>query len=370
MEQVITKEERYQGIDIFRFVSMFMVVILHVLGHGGILSNLSGSKYFIVCFLQSLAIIAVNCFALISGFLNYNKKFSLKRVLNLWLQVFVINAIITIIFVVNKDIKFSFEILLDILFPILRNQYWYFTSYFLIIILIPIFNIIIEKCEKSVILTLLGFLGVLIGLLTFMSRWFTLFDFKSGHTVSWLAYLYLCGGVIHKYNLRIRIFDKCKYCYLILYVILSLMSVVCSLNSFNIFGYHIMEYYTNIFNLINSLVLLMFFANINPKKSSIIAYLSTTSFGVYLIHDNYYIRNYIIAGKFTPMAIYNPLIICLIVLLFSIIIYLVCSIFEYVRRKLFKLLKFEKIVNNINTKFTNNYKIIANSIDKKSKIND
>ena len=32
------KEERNIGIDLLRIVSMFMVVILHVLGHGGILN--------------------------------------------------------------------------------------------------------------------------------------------------------------------------------------------------------------------------------------------------------------------------------------------------------------------------------------------
>ena len=35
----MTKQERIVGIDILRILSMFMVVVLHVLGHGGILAN-------------------------------------------------------------------------------------------------------------------------------------------------------------------------------------------------------------------------------------------------------------------------------------------------------------------------------------------
>ena len=89
MKEQTQVNERNYGIDLFRFFSMLMIVILHVLGHGGVLHN--GNSFVdktLIYFLEIMCIVAVNCFALISGYVNFNKKFSIKRLLYLWLQCF------------------------------------------------------------------------------------------------------------------------------------------------------------------------------------------------------------------------------------------------------------------------------------------
>ena len=83
---------RNYGIDLLRITSMLYIVILHVLGHGGILSNVkAGSLHFHAAWLlESWCFCAVNIFALISGYVGYSEKERPHNYANyfvMWLQV-------------------------------------------------------------------------------------------------------------------------------------------------------------------------------------------------------------------------------------------------------------------------------------------
>jgi surface polysaccharide O-acyltransferase-like enzyme len=64
------KKERLGGVDLFRVISMFMVVVLHVNGIGGVLRNPANQPlsplWFASSVINILCVIAVNCFALIT----------------------------------------------------------------------------------------------------------------------------------------------------------------------------------------------------------------------------------------------------------------------------------------------------------------
>ena len=65
-------KERNYGIDLLRILSMFMVVLLHLCGFGGVLSNVKpfSVNYYIAWFLEIVSYCAVDVFALISGFVG------------------------------------------------------------------------------------------------------------------------------------------------------------------------------------------------------------------------------------------------------------------------------------------------------------
>lgn len=72
---MVNKERNY-GIDMLRIVAMFMVIILHILGRGGILDSVKtfSPNYYIGWFMEIASFGAVNCYAIISGYVCYNKK--------------------------------------------------------------------------------------------------------------------------------------------------------------------------------------------------------------------------------------------------------------------------------------------------------
>ena len=63
---MISNHERNYGIDLLKIVSMFMVVILHILGHGGVLEHALDLSLndTIAWFIEILCYPAVNIFAL------------------------------------------------------------------------------------------------------------------------------------------------------------------------------------------------------------------------------------------------------------------------------------------------------------------
>ena len=71
------KIERNYGIDLLRIISMLAIVLLHVLGHGGVLDTIGnrfGTDYAVAWILEFIAYPAVNVFVLISGFVGYRNE--------------------------------------------------------------------------------------------------------------------------------------------------------------------------------------------------------------------------------------------------------------------------------------------------------
>ena len=74
-------KERNEGIDLLRIVAMLLITMLHVIRHGGMLDGLSlfSSQYFVVWILYILTNCAVNCYALISGYVNKGGYWQLTK---------------------------------------------------------------------------------------------------------------------------------------------------------------------------------------------------------------------------------------------------------------------------------------------------
>ena len=140
-ENDIVKKERSASIDLFRIISMFMVVVLHVLGAGGILTALSpkSANWFLLGGLESICIIAVNCFALTTGFLYVGRKIKIRNIFNLYLQVLFYSLIIALILFATGLCDFSIKELLNYLLPILSGRYWYFSAYFILYLTVNCF---------------------------------------------------------------------------------------------------------------------------------------------------------------------------------------------------------------------------------------
>lgn len=75
------KHEKNYGIEWLRILSMYMVAVLHTLGQGGILGSFKQGdlSFSIAWFLETAAFGAVDCFALISGYVGYHSHFRYKK---------------------------------------------------------------------------------------------------------------------------------------------------------------------------------------------------------------------------------------------------------------------------------------------------
>lgn len=66
------REERLLNFEALRIVCMLMILTLHFLGKGHVLSNTDkfSLTYVVAMGLEFLSLVAVNCFVLTTGFLN------------------------------------------------------------------------------------------------------------------------------------------------------------------------------------------------------------------------------------------------------------------------------------------------------------
>ena len=77
-------KKRNCGIDLLRIVSMFGVVIIHILMHGKILEVVENNqiKFVISWFIYILAECSVNCYALVSGFVYFSEEDKKHKISN------------------------------------------------------------------------------------------------------------------------------------------------------------------------------------------------------------------------------------------------------------------------------------------------
>ena len=356
METKETSERNY-GIEWLRMISMFMVVLLHINGHGGILGNSQNSNLWLISnILEALCIIAVNLFALTTGYLYFNKKIKIKNILNLWLEIFFYSVGIAIVFYAFKLETFDLKEFLKFCFPIYSEQYWYFKAYFFLFLLMPLLNIVINKTSKK---KLLSFIFVFfISLMLFCVQG-DIINLLGGYSTTWLAFLYLVGGAIGKYKLAIKIKGKQvrAYVYLLLYIFVVALSLLC--------GYFVMQFrgvsqicitsYISVFNTLGCVFFFLFFINIKFQPNKIISFLSKTSFGVYLIHEHAFVRAHCMTNRFMFVLEYNPFVALLIILGSALAIYLACSLVEFARQMLFKLCRVNKATSWVDKKLCDIY---------------
>lgn len=366
-ENAIVKTERSASIDLFRIISMFMVVVLHVLGAGGILYTLSpkSANWFLLGGLESVCIIAVNCFALTTGFLYVGRKTKIKNLLNLYLQVLFYSLIIALILFATGLCEFSIKELLNYLLPILSGRYWYFSAYFILYLIMPLLNLILEKTDKSFMFTLVIGAIVLFGVYAYSGSlvFGDTFHIDNGYTFVWLAVCYLIGGTIKKYE----IFSlKKSRVWLICYLICALLTYGVSFVLSALKGYTrplFVGEYNFILNVLSSIFLLMFFANLKMKNNKIISFISKSTFGVFLLHEQKMLKGIAIVDKFIFVSNLSPILAVLCVLGISSLIYVVGTVVDIARLYLFKLLRVNKLSNKVDEKIVKAYNKLKEKLD-------
>lgn len=201
------EQERNRGLDFLRMLSMLMVVVLHLLGRGGVLSNAVPftANYWVAWTLESAAYCAVDCYALLSGYLLVSSRCRLGGLIGLWLQVFCYSAGITALFALFYE-QVSLARFLQACLPVTFTQYWYFTAYFAVYLLAPFFNRLIAALTQEAFRRLLwtGFLLFSVVTTVFRQDPFITGNAANGpgYSFLWLAALYFGGAYLRLYPPR------------------------------------------------------------------------------------------------------------------------------------------------------------------------
>lgn len=298
---------RKSGIEMLRLLAMFFVVTLHVLGAGGILGSVAkGSKtYYALWLIEIVAYVAVDLFALVSGYVMYNKKMTVKKFFNFYFRVFFYTLIIWGVTRLIGWHQASVQTMLSMSLP--HNVcLWYVYRYLPLMILVPVFNLFLQQTDKQ---KLFGYIIVLF--IGFVLAPFLLGEdfcnLSNGYSLIWLCVLYLIGGITAKLGID-EMLSRKKWCF---YWIISVLFIWGS----KIIMEHVANYAAEEYEEYNALVtyvsptmvisafcLFCTFSTVKVDMPKWFYVASGASFGVYLVHMHYFLLGKYITNKFVVYA--------------------------------------------------------------------
>ena len=356
-------EKRNINIDLFRIIAAFLVTVLHVLGQGGVLKSTSPAEinYWIAWFLEICAYCAVNCFALISGYVMVNKTIKAKNIIGLWFQVLFYSLLFTALFFAFLPESRSIKNLVVAVMPILGKQWWYVSSYFALCLFIPFLNKAIDNISqqtyKKILLLILFLICCVDCAIPIDAFWL-----GSGYSAIWLMIVYLFGAYIRKYDICEKITSfKCAVGYFSMIILTFVSKITIWFLTKSIFGQAKFDdtfiSYISITILLSAIFLLMLCLKIkiDTAVAKFICFVSPVALGVYLIHVHPLVFDYLIKDAFVSFAAKSPIAMILCVIVASLVIFILCTIIELLRIQIFKLINVSKLSEVIARKINDFY---------------
>lgn len=334
---------RNTGIDILKMISMAFVVMLHTLGHGGVLAAVKGSggPYYTAWWLETAAMPAVDIFALITGYVSINSEFRsgrhISRYVVTWLQVVFYGIAIVLIVQLMAPEWVTRTDFFNALFPVTNNMYWYFTAYTGMMMLVPVLHNGIRAMGDRdlkwlLVILLIGFAGFD----TVVSR----FSLNSGYSVIWLILMYVTGAIIRKTELGKNLSP------IICVILIAVMYGAAYILKISEFELQIMAaviepgtmmLYTSPLIAGAAILYLILFSKLQFSNTcgKIVSFFAPGTFAVYLINDNRVLREHLIVDKFTFMAGYSGGKIAVYIVLFALSFTLAALLIDKCRQMIF-----------------------------------
>ena len=349
---------RNAGVDLVRILSMYAIIIQHILNHGRVIRKYR--KYRELILMSIACYWNVSTYALISGYVGY-KSNKYSNLLYLWFWATFYSLSIT--FYLNKfrpEFKTG-KVNYTNFYPVTFNTYWYFTKYFGMYLFLPAINkgiAYLTKAElRNAFLTII-FIYIIVK--DILNPRGDPYNIGSGYSTVWLSICFIMGAYLGKFKPNYNGFKKFIFC--ILYLNIYYYSTYfCYKITFypmqNISGYYktkFMSYLKQMFvgrinavpMIFQSICVLLFFTQIKYNKylAKIITFIGPLTFGVYLIHEHPLIRSNIIRNLFSKDSNNLPLnSVVKLILLRDLKILTMCACIDYLRHLLFTLLRIRKI---------------------------
>lgn len=364
------KPQRNCGIDLLRVVSMLMICVLHVLQQGGVLSAAPrmGGHYLVGKLLETLVVCGVNCFALISGFVNCTSDVRLRNLFRLWLEVVFYSFGIGLLFWLACPRQVPVRDVVENLFPASMLRYWYFSAYVLLFLSMPMLNAVLSGMPMDKLRNSLFAVFVVVCLFRCVPVLGRMgMEFKDGFSALWLVYLYLVGGFLRKYGLRNLVFPapgkhpgatrlaeglirRIGPRHLDMLGFLSCIGFSWAVSMFaesvgmrlvgRDFRFQALTLYVSPTIFLASLALFHCFSALEPGGAArwVASKLAPMAFAVYLIQTQHEVWRLVFKNAFAWIADFPAVFLPVFTLASAVAIYLACTLVDCLRRALFGLL--------------------------------
>lgn len=341
--------KRNYGIDLLRMVAMLLIIILHIVGIGGICSGaeLLSPQFLLAQFLRIASVCAVNCYALISGFVGWRRSPKLSGLLNLWVKVICFCVGIVVLGQLAAPDLVSLADLKKALTPAFSGVYWYFSAYVVLFFLTPVLNHAVRHISGREACMVMGGMAVLVFTLP-VTKLTSVFPLGGGYGAMWLVLLYLAGGFMGRFELHMRYGAK-GWTLIYLLAVLGnylprMLLLVLKPEFWTPENQNLMVQYTSPTIVLAAAALVGLFARLELGQPVIrvVKTCSPHAFGIYLLHTHPLIFQNIIVGKFASLGTASVPKLLIVLLAAAAIIYAAGTAADWLLSKALNLLRLPK----------------------------
>lgn len=325
---------RNSSFELLRIIAILMIISLHYSFWGNYdftsYKKITSGAMF-VQIVQMYGRMACSIFVLITGYFMGNSKRNsfYKKIIRLMLQLLFYSLVVTIAISIYEGGEDKINFLYSF-FPFVFNN-WYIVFYIILLLFVPMLNNLVQSLEEKKykkMMIIMFFIWCVIPTLTLNYWKFSQIDF--------FIFMYLLGAYISKYGFlpwkynniwNLIISSVCMIIMAISVVIIDKLAIVTQNNKWLSYVYYFKEYNT-IFACLAAVFLFVFFSNIR-FYNKYINWMATSILGIYLIHDQYLIRD-ILWNKILPNAEYVefPYIHWLMKI---VLVFVMCLLIEKIR---------------------------------------
>lgn len=346
-------QKRMANYELLRILAMVMVVILHFLSQSDRLVSLDHpleGVRILGTLMEFFCLAAVNVYVFFSGYFGVKSSFKPGKAVSLLCQIWFYALLIPIALAASgmpivaiKGGKLNLYGLVQYLFPIETEHYWFATSYLMLYLLSPVLNTAVRNMSKKQLQITLGGLLLLFCVIKSISPISFVTD-RYGYDLSWFICVYLVAAYFGKYGSCF--FEKNGWMTYILsclagFCIHMVMWFVCQRWDGFAYYFTVPFHYNFIFCLTAAIGLFYGFSKIQIKEgvwARLIRKMGGLSFGIYLLHEHIDLRNLwygwisgaVNPGKAQGLGAFVWELVCSVVMIFAAGI-----LIDWMRSKLF-----------------------------------
>lgn len=371
---------RESQFELMRIISMLFIVLYHILVHGKIFEHATGSMSLFLVFIESLILVHVNSFVLVSGYFQCKGKLKLGKAIKINNMTWFYKVVMMLVLIATSLIaKPDIIIRLHTYLPIDYGTYWFINSYLILYLISPILNKIINSSSKKNLQKVILTLFIIISVLSTVTR-DVFYNTLTGRSLCTFILLYFIGAYIRNYPISDSYFMKPfsnnakRLIYFSTYLFAAIMSTFCwlgytylhPLGAFanevgSILSFNHVSYASPIV-IIQSIGYFLYFSTLN-FKNKFINKVSSSTLAVYLISENIFLRE-MIYDKIGLTKITNITIsLILEILIATIVIFIICTLIEILREKIFRLIYNSKIAKKNRVFYQNYFKKLGLNIE-------
>lgn len=328
--------KRKSNIELIRILSIVLIVVSHYCRHNGVdITALPFSFNKIILQFLQLGNIGSILFVLISGyFLIDSEKVKLSKILKLIFQVWFYSVLFYTIFFFAKYDSFNYSLtkFIKYIFPLSFKIYWFATVYFVLFIIHPFINKLLNNLDKKeyIIFIILQLLLVSICNMALDTSLYC-------NEIIEFIFFYSIGAFIKKYN-NSKIFN---IKYNLISSTICLVIMLMSLIVFNLIGEKIsffMNHSLFLFSRTSPIAILFaasifnIFNKIDIKSNKIINKISSLVFGIYLISDHPMVRKFLWIDIFENYKYVESHYLIIHLVVTVIIVFAISLFIEFIRK--------------------------------------